>query len=65
MGWRDMTLFFSVLCIVWGIVILFNSLFKLKKENFKEKFDFIGAGNASAESSLLEILFSLISFFPW
>ncbi|TDK61774.1 hypothetical protein E2K98_12860 [Bacillus salipaludis] len=44
---------------------MFNSLFKLKKENFNEKFNFIGAGDASAESSLLEILFSLISFFPW
>ena len=60
-----MDLLLSVPCIVWGIVILFNSIFKLKKENFKEKFDFIGVGDSSVQSDFLEILFSLISFFPW
>jgi hypothetical protein len=60
-----MNLFFSVLCILWGIVVIFNSIFKLKRENFKEKFDFWGAGDGSAESSIFEILFSLVTFFPW
>jgi hypothetical protein len=60
-----MKLFFSVLCILWGIVIIFNSIFKLKKENFKEKLHFLGAGDGSVESSIFEILFSLVTFFPW
>jgi hypothetical protein len=60
-----MNLFFSVLSILWGIVVIFNSIFKLKRENFKERFDFLGAGDSSAESLIFEILFSLVTFFPW
>lgn len=50
-----MNLFFSVLCILWGIVVIFNSIFKLKRENSKEKFNFWGAGDGSVESSIFEI----------
>jgi len=60
-----MNLFFSVLCILWGSLVLFNSIYKLKRENFKEKFNFGGAGDGSVESSFFEILFSLVTFFPW
>ncbi|PGY06308.1 hypothetical protein [Bacillus sp. AFS031507] len=60
-----MNLFFSVLCILCGIVVIFNSIFKLKRANFKEKFHFLGAGDGSVESSIFEILFSMVTFFPW
>lgn len=60
-----LSLLIGILSILWGVVILFNTIFKLPKENFKEKFHFISAGDGSIQSDLWEILFSLISFFPW
>ncbi|MGF6949033.1 hypothetical protein QF028_001538 [Neobacillus sp. B4I6] len=60
-----MSLFFGILCVLWGIFILFNSIFKLKKENYKEKY-FIAGGDGSYGSLLLEILFFfLLRFLPW
>lgn len=61
---EGLSLFFGILCIIWGIFILFNSIFKLKKEDYKEKYDVTG-GDWSIGSLLLEILFFIMRFLPW
>jgi hypothetical protein len=50
----------AILLIVWGGVILFRSIIKLKKEDFKEKRKY-----EAASGLMIEILVSLVDLLPW